>query len=155
MLWFFDTLVSFPVRHADGEDGVSVMESRAARGDSPPLHIHHTEDETFHVLDGELVIRAGDAAVRLGAGSTLLAPKGVPHSYLVVSEQALWLVITSRGAFERFVDAASRPAETDTLPPRSGPPGPEELQAVAELARRHEIELVGPPLCETELRTAA
>src|SRR5881409_16634 len=54
MLWFLDTLVTFPVSHADGVDGLSVMESLARRGDSPPHHVHHTEDEAFHLLEGEL-----------------------------------------------------------------------------------------------------
>ena len=44
-LWFLDTLVAIPVRHADGMDGVSVLEVSAPYGDSPPLHIHHGEDE--------------------------------------------------------------------------------------------------------------
>ena len=27
------------------------MESLAPHGDSPPLHVHQTEDEIFHVLE--------------------------------------------------------------------------------------------------------
>jgi hypothetical protein len=53
-----------------------------------------------------------EAGVTIGAGETLLAPKGVPHTYRVESrEGARWLVITRRGDFERFVHALSRPAE--------------------------------------------
>ena len=111
-LWFLDTLHTVRVRHGDGEDGISVMESLAPHGDSPPLHVHQTEDETFHVLEGELRLRAGDAEVRIGVGETLLAPKGVPHTYRVESrEGARWLVITRHGDFEGFVRALSRPAE--------------------------------------------
>lgn len=55
-LWFLNTLVSVRVPHAHGKDGISVLESRAPRGDSPPLHIHG-EDEIFHVLEGQLLIR--------------------------------------------------------------------------------------------------
>src|SRR5690242_15640884 len=44
MLWFLNTLITIPVAHADGEDGVSVIESLAPRGDSPPLHVHRSED---------------------------------------------------------------------------------------------------------------
>jgi len=155
MLWFFDTLVRFQVSHEDSADGVSVLESIAGRGDSPPLHVHHTEDEIFHVLEGELVIRAGTESIRLTPGQTLLAPKGVEHTYLVANDRAHWLVITSRGDFERFVREAARPAETDTLPPRSAPPSPDEMRAFAELTLRHGIELVGPPLTEADLAVAA
>jgi mannose-6-phosphate isomerase-like protein (cupin superfamily) len=146
-LWFLDTLHTVRVRHDQGEDGISVQESVAPHGDSPPLHVHHTEDEVFHVLEGELRVRAGDTEVRLGAGETILAPKGVPHTYRVESrEGARWLVITSRGDFERFVRALSRPAERPELPAAQGPPTPEQAEALAAAARDHGIELVGPPL---------
>lgn len=146
-LWFLNTLHTIRVRHDEGEDGIAVMESLARHGDSPPLHVHHTEDEIFHVLEGELRMRAGDDEVRVGPGETLLAPKGVPHTYRVESpEGARWLVITTRGDFERFVRSLSRPAERPELPPDQGPPTPEQADALAAAARAHGIELVGPPL---------
>ena len=46
-LWFLNTLHTVRVRHDEGEDGISVMETLAPHGDSPPLHVHQTEDETF------------------------------------------------------------------------------------------------------------
>jgi quercetin dioxygenase-like cupin family protein len=146
-LWFLNTLHTVRVRHDEGEDGIAVMETLAPHGDSPPLHVHQTEDETFHVLEGELRVRAGDADVTIAAGETLLAPKGVAHTYRVESPAgARWLVITRRGDFERFVRALSRPAERPELPPAQGPPTPEQADALAAAAREHGIELVGPPL---------
>jgi quercetin dioxygenase-like cupin family protein len=146
-LWFLNTLHTVRVRHDEGEDGISVMETLASYGDSPPLHVHRTEDEVFHVLEGELRVRAGDAELRIGAGETILAPKGVPHTYRVDSpEGARWLVITTRGDFERFVRALSRPAERPELPTPQGPPTPEQADALAASAREHGIELVGTPL---------
>ena len=92
-------------------------------------------------------MRASDAEVTLGPGQTLLAPKGVPHTYRVESrEGARWLVITTRGDFERFVHALSRPAERPELPTSQGPPTPEQADALAAAARENGIELVGPPL---------
>lgn len=154
MLWFFDTLVSFPVSHAAGDDGISVMESHARRGDSPPYHVHRTEDEVFHLLDGELVLFVDGVAARVRAGETHLAPKGVPHTYRVVSPTARWLVTTTRGDFERFVHAVGRPAQGAELPAAGGPPTAEQQAAVAEIARRHGIDLIGPPLAE-EIAEAA
>jgi quercetin dioxygenase-like cupin family protein len=146
-LWFLNTLVTVHVRHDQGEDGISVLESLAPYGDSPPLHVHRTEDELFHVLEGELRLRADDADIRIGAGESLLAPKGVPHTYRVESpDGARWLVITTRGDFERFVRALSRQAAGPGLPTPQGPPTPEQADALAGAARQHGIELVGPPL---------
>jgi quercetin dioxygenase-like cupin family protein len=145
-LWFLDTLVSIPVDHASGVDGVSVIESRAREGDSPPLHVHHTEDEIFHVLEGELRVRVGDSELVVAAGETVIGPRGVAHTYRVESSEARWLVITTRGDFERMVRSMSRPAERPELPEPSGPPTQEQVDALAVACRECGIDLVGPPL---------
>jgi quercetin dioxygenase-like cupin family protein len=145
-LWFLNTLVTVRVRHDEGRDGISVLERLVPHGDSPPLH-QQTEDEIFHLLEGELRLRAGDADTRIGVGETILAPKGVAHTYRVESpEGARFLVITRNGDFERFVRALGRPAERPELPAPSGPPTPEQADALAAAAREHGIEFVGPPL---------
>jgi mannose-6-phosphate isomerase-like protein (cupin superfamily) len=145
-LWFLNALVTVGVGTEDGDDGISVLESLAPRGESPPLHVHHDEDEVFHILEGELRFRVGDDELRAGPGETLLAPKRVPHTYRVESERGRWLVTTTRGDFERFVRSIGRPAERDELPEPSGPPTPEQAEALAAACRAHNIELVGPPL---------
>jgi quercetin dioxygenase-like cupin family protein len=135
------------VGHDDGSDGVSVVDSAAPYGDSPPVHVHRDEDEVFHVLEGELRLRVAESDRRLGPGETTLAPKGVPHSYRVESSDgARWLVITSRGDFERLVRSVSRRAEAPDLPEPTGPPTPEQADALAAACREYGIELVGPPL---------
>jgi len=144
-LWFLDTLVTPHVAHDLGADGLSILESRASQGDSPPLHIHD-EDEIWHLLEGEMLFRVGDQEERLTAGRTLLGPRGVPHTYLVLSSEARWLVITSRGNFEKFVRSISRPATGPGLPAPAGPPSAEQGAELAAVSRRHGIELVGPPL---------
>jgi quercetin dioxygenase-like cupin family protein len=146
-LWFLNTLRTVRVRHDQGEDGISVLESLAPHGDSPPLHVHRTEDELFHVLEGELRVRAGDAEIRLGPGESLLAPKGVPHTYRVESpDGARWLVITTGGDFERFVRDLSREPAGPGLPSPQEPPTPDQQEVLAGAARQHGIEFVGPPL---------
>jgi hypothetical protein len=122
-----------------------VLEHRAAHGDSPPLHIHQAEDEIFHVLDGEVRYRVGDNDRLATAGETLLAPMGIPHTYRVTSPEARMLTIT-RGGFESFIRAFGRPAELEGLPSPSGPPTPEQAEALAKACRQFGIELVGPPL---------
>jgi len=146
-LWFLNTRVSIRVAAAAGSDGISVIEHHAPFADSPPLHIHRGEDEVFHVLDGRLRLRIADSAAAAGPGETLLAPRGVPHSYCVDSPGgARWLTVTCGRDFERFVRALGRPPEGPGLPEPSGPPSPEQAAALGELALAHGIELVGPPL---------
>jgi len=144
-LWFLDTLVTIRVASAEGADGLSVLESLAPSGDSPPLHIHHTEDEIFHLIEGELRFQLDERDLRLEASDTLLAPKGVPHTYRVESERARWLTVTAHGDFERLVRSFSRAATTSTLPAPAGPT-PEQADALAAACLEHGIEFVGPPL---------
>jgi len=145
-LWFLNGLITVGVANSEGSDGISVLEHLAPHGDSPPLHVHHDEDEVFHILEGELRFRVGDDELRAGPGETLLAPKGVPHTYRVESERGRWLVTTARGDFERFMRSVSRPAERDELPEPAPEPTPEQVEALAAACREHGIELVGPPL---------
>ncbi len=70
----------------------------------------------------------------------------VPHTYRVESERARWLVTTTRGDFERFMRAVSRPAERAELPEPAPPPSPERAEALAATSRADNIEFVGPPL---------
>src|SRR5262245_51538540 len=131
----------------DGKDGISVLEHRVPYGFSPPLHIHRTEDEVLHVVDGDFRVKIQDQEHRLAAGDVLLAPKGVPHTYRVESTKGgLCLTITVRGDFERFVRAVSRPAQRPELPEPAGPPSAEAIAVLEAAAAKHGIELVGPPL---------
>ena len=146
-LWFLNTLVRVRVSEREGSDGISVLEHRAPHGDSPPLHLHREEDEVFHLLDGEVRIHVAGEERRLGAGESLLAPKGVPHTYRVESQSgARWLTVTSKGDFERFVRAISRAAAANELPEPTGAPTPQAVEALSAAAQAHGIELVGPPL---------
>jgi mannose-6-phosphate isomerase-like protein (cupin superfamily) len=146
-LWFLDTLVIVRLSHEHGTDGIAILESLAPHGDAPPLHVHYHEDEAFHVLDGELQLRVGEEQLSIGAGETLLAPRGIPHTYRVTSPQgARWLIITAGGDFERFVRAMSRPAEAADTPEPADPPTPEQVAALAAVAREHGIDIIGPPL---------
>ena len=70
-LWFLNTYVTVRVSESDGQDHISILEHRAPHRDSPPLHIHHTEDEIFNVLEGEFLFMIDDQEHRLTAGEWL------------------------------------------------------------------------------------
>lgn len=98
---------------------VSAVESHDAPGGGPPPHIHHREDETFQVLAGEYEFMVAGQTVHAPEGSTVFAPRGIPHTYRCVSATTgrLLCVITPAG-FEGFfeeIDALS-PAEQQDIP---------------------------------------
>ena len=44
------------------------------------LHVHHSDDEAWHVLDGELTFRYADRTETVGPGHTVFVPAGTaPH----------------------------------------------------------------------------
>jgi quercetin dioxygenase-like cupin family protein len=146
-IWFLNASVTVRLSQSEGEDGVSILDHRVPAGDSPPLHVHRTEDEVFQILEGEFRLKLGEQEQRAGPGSILLARKGVPHTYRAESpEGGRFLTVTVRGDFERFVRAMGRPAQGPGLPEPAGPPTPEAIQALTTAAAQYGIEMVGPPL---------
>src|SRR5438552_6625706 len=86
-LRFRDELINIRLSADDGNDGISVIEHRARQGEAAPLHIHRREDEIFHVLRGRLRFEVDGKGFVAGAGDMALAPKGVPHRFIVESEE--------------------------------------------------------------------
>ena len=115
--WFADTLGRVLVGGEETEGRSCVVEVSGRGGSMPPLHVHHIDDEIFHVLDGEITVYHGADVVRLGAGDTVLAPRGVPHTYRIESETARVLVTGTPAGFERFIEAFGTPAPRLEIPP--------------------------------------
>lgn len=55
-------------------------------------HSHEDTDETFLILEGELVIDFRDGRVTLGAGEMFVVPKGKEHKPYAASECKLMLI---------------------------------------------------------------
>ena len=138
-LWFTTTRVRILV----GEDTYSLIEEEARQGDMPPLHVHHDHDEVFYVLSGQVSIHLPGSRIDVGAGQAAFAPREIPHTYRVESEEgARWLVATTSGGFAAFVAEVSIPAEDDGYASDEALPAPADLAAAAARAG---IEILGPP----------
>jgi quercetin dioxygenase-like cupin family protein len=65
-----------------GLDELALTEFRYAEGESgPALHIHHEHVDAFWVLDGQLLVVIGGEQVTAAAGSFVLAPPEVVHTF--------------------------------------------------------------------------
>lgn len=60
------------------------------------LHIHRSDDEAWHVLDGTLRFRFADGEVEAPAGTTIFVPAGVAHTYEVVGQARYLILLTPR-----------------------------------------------------------
>lgn len=84
---------------------VSAVESHDLPDGGPPPHIHENEDETFQVLEGEYEWTVGGETFVAGKGTTIFAPRGIPHAYRNLGPEPgrLMCVITPAG-FEGFFE---------------------------------------------------
>ncbi|WAX94064.1 cupin domain-containing protein [Aminobacter sp. NyZ550] len=146
LLWFAGSLATIKVSGEAGADTISVIEHLMPYGSSPPLHIHVNEDEVFHILDGVMRFNVGGKEFFGRAGQTMMAPKGVPHSYRVESaEGARCLTVTTRGDFERLVREIGVPTDKAEFPLEVAPT-PEAIKALTEACARNGIDIIGAPL---------
>lgn len=67
------------------------------RGSGPAtLHVHHADDEAWHVLEGELSFRYTDRTEVAGPGRTVFVPAGMAHTYTAGPGTRYLIVLTPR-----------------------------------------------------------
>src|SRR5258708_4486965 len=67
------------------------------RGSGPALlHVHHSDDEAWHVLDGDLTFRYRHRTETAGAGMTVFVPAGVAHPCPAGRDARYLIVLTPR-----------------------------------------------------------
>jgi mannose-6-phosphate isomerase-like protein (cupin superfamily) len=76
----------------------------------PSLHVHHSDDEAWHVIEGVLRFRFADRTFDAGPGSTVFAPAGVAHTYgnpgpgevryLIIATPRVFAMIDAQHALE-------------------------------------------------------
>jgi mannose-6-phosphate isomerase-like protein (cupin superfamily) len=94
-------------RTLGGADGSFVVAEWIEEGAPPgqprlvaPPHIHHRDDEAWYVLDGALRFRLGDDEIEASAGSGVLGPRGLPHTFWNPYEQpARYLLVMTPNTF--------------------------------------------------------
>ena len=103
----------------------------------PPLHVHHRQEETIHVLSGRFKVRIGDDVFELQEGGFAYLPSDVPHAFLNLTDQpAEIIVVYTPGGGHKFYEELG-PAT------RNGPP---DRAVVAAIFEKHGMSLLGPPL---------
>jgi quercetin dioxygenase-like cupin family protein len=123
--------------HGRDTGGVlSVVETHDMPGGGPPPHVHHREDETFQILEGEYEFRVAGKTITAKKGTTLFAPRGIPHTYRYVGKTPgrLMTVITPAG-FEGFFE------EIGALSPQQQ----QDIPRVMEIAKKFGLEILPPP----------
>jgi len=78
--WFFGGGVhTWKATEEETGGAFLLFEVEMALGKLTPLHIHPESDETMYVVAGEILMHLDGAEHRIGAGGTVVAPRGVPR----------------------------------------------------------------------------
>src|ERR687890_2894317 len=152
-LWFAGGgLWTMKATSEETDGAFNLLEDQMMRGKMTPLHTHPNLDETLIVLEGEIVVYAEGREHRVGPRGVAVAPRGVPHAFIVTSESALILALQTPGSGEAFYREASEPSTEETDAER--PPDLDRLRAAAQ---RHPdiIQILGPPPFEAAREEAA
>jgi quercetin dioxygenase-like cupin family protein len=147
-VWWKSGRVAVKAGGTETGHAFSQIETDDPRGSGPPLHLHHNEDETFYVLEGEVTLLVGDDRFDLGAGDYCFGPRGIAHAYVVRSERARMLVTATPGGVEEVFVSLGAPV-TGPEPPTDWvmPPMDELVRLFADYG----CEILGPPLSLSEL----
>lgn len=136
-LWFLGTLERIKLDGAQTGGRFALWDGVLPRGAAPPLH-SHPQDETFYVLEGEVVAwlvepeLAADQANppawvhtrgrRCGSGAAVFAPAGLPHTFRVESDTAQMLFLSTPAGIEDYIRALGETATWPWLPPPADGP---------------------------------
>jgi len=134
-------LMTFKATSEETGGAFLLFEDRMTGGKVTPLHVHVQEDETFYVLEGELLIHIDGVEHRVGAGGMAMIPRGIPHAFKVASAAARVLTLLVPGTAEAFYRAASEPATAET--PVDSNVDFARVRAAAE--QTGGMKLMGPP----------
>jgi quercetin dioxygenase-like cupin family protein len=109
----------------------ALLEEAGPVGSGVPLHVHRHEDETFFVLEGTYAFTVGEQSVVAPAGTTVFAPRDVPHSMEVVGDApGRVLTLVSPPGLERMFAELSRLAD------------PPDMDQVVTICRAYGIEFL-------------
>jgi mannose-6-phosphate isomerase-like protein (cupin superfamily) len=90
------------------------------------LHVHHSDDEAWHVLAGALRFRFAYGEVDARAGSTVFVPAGVAHTFIALTPETRYLLILTERLLS-LIDSLS---------------GEQARERKSEIYRAHASELV-------------
>jgi len=138
-------VLTFKATSDQSGGGLTAIDTVAAPGEGPPLHVHRDEDEFIYILEGTFKVKLADELVEAAPGSFVFIPRGTPHTWQNISHAPARFfagVMPAAIAFEEFFARYARlPAEER---------GTESFARLA--AETKAFEVLGPPLAQSQAR---
>jgi len=142
-IWYNGSLMTFLATAEDTQGQFALIEAVARKGNAPPPHMHHREDEIFYVVEGEITASVGNKTIKATPGTLVFMPRDVVHSFAIESEQVRMLVLLTPAGMEGWFKEFSVPAPAMTLPPVAEVPF-SEIQRMLAVAPKFGLEFVLP-----------
>lgn len=142
-LWHLGALLTFKALGNETEGKFWALEGLADRTMAVPLHVHSREDEFWYVLEGEIRFTIADETRTGGPGAFAYIPKGVPHTFQILTETARWFGVGTPAGLDQWFFETGEPAQSLTLPPP--PTSPPDIEALVSSLRHYGTETLGPP----------
>lgn len=119
----------------------AVIEALVPPGGGPPMHVHHRDDETFHILEGAIDFTANGATTRVSAGGCFFAPRGTPHRFQNATDRPARMLfwVTPAGLDEYFAEVGTPLPSRDAAPV---PPTEADIARLIELAPKYGLEIL-------------
>jgi quercetin dioxygenase-like cupin family protein len=115
----------------------SLIEQVIPPGFESPWHVHRSEDESFYVLEGEMLVILEGSRSLLQAGDYAFGPRGIPHGFRIEGDKpARILLMTTGSDFADFITETSTPSDT--------PPAAPDMALLMAAAERCNIAILGP-----------
>jgi quercetin dioxygenase-like cupin family protein len=131
--WFLGDTYTVKLTGAQTGGAFALLEAVVPPGGGPPPHIHHAEDETFIILDGEIEFTTITGTIAAPMGSIVHVPKGTVHSYATVGTRPVrMLFLYAPAGMEAMFDEVGTPAQPNVPAPPFNPEDVAKLLAVAE-----------------------
>lgn len=121
---------------SDTDGDLAIFEQTSlSQGKGTPLHIHLTQDEIFHVIEGSYKFQVGNEKYDLTTGDSIFLPRQVAHAWTQVSGKGkMTVIVQPAGKLENFFVTM---AALDHEPAQA---------EIAKIFSDNEMEVVGPPL---------
>jgi len=138
-VWVMGARYTFKVTGKQTGGSYGTVEAEIPPDHGAPPHVHHREDESFYVVEGEMAFVCGGKSFVAKPGAFLHVPRGMQHEFRNNSTITVRMLVTySPAGFEQFFERAGTEAP-------AGQPRPEfdleeELRRVLAAAPEFSLE---------------
>ena len=140
-IWFLGSLTFVKASSESTGGSLGLVEQIIPAGFASPYHVHHNEDESFYLIEGEATFICDGKKVTARAGDFVFGPREVPHGFRIEgSSPARILLWTNPAGFEGVVTEVGEPATKLALPE----PTPPDIGRLVTIAAKYGIDILGP-----------